>query len=206
MVNRVKGSLQGQLRPQDRLRILGSGWVQSVSSADGYRKMYRVFAIACGVLALAGCSSLNLDALKPAPPMDTVRFESDPPGAEARVSNGQTCRTPCALALPANATYNVTFTLNGYQPGAETLEVASIGDNTMQLRPNPVVVQLAPAAPPPKPRKAIRKRPAAKPKPKVPKQAAPPAPKPAAPPAAAAPPPPPPPAQAQPSPWPPAQR
>lgn len=202
MVNRVKGSLQGQLRPQDRLRILGSGWVQSVSSADGYRKMYRVFAIACGVLALAGCSSLNLDALKPAPPMDTVRFESDPPGAEARVSNGQTCRTPCALALPANATYNVTFTLNGYLPGAETLEVASIGDNTMQLRPNPVVVQLAPAPPPPKPRKAVRKRPAAKPKPKAAKQAAPPAPRPAAPPAAAPPPPP----QAQPSPWPPAQR
>ena len=140
--------------------------------------MYRVFAIACGVLALAGCSSLNLDALKPAPPMDTVRFESDPPGAEARVSNGQTCRTPCALALPANATYNVTFTLNGYLPGAETLEVASIGDNTMQLRPNPVVVQLAPAPPPPKPRKAVRKRPAAKPKPKAAKQAAPPAPKP----------------------------
>jgi len=164
--------------------------------------MYRVFAIACGVLALAGCSSLNLDALKPAPPMDTVRFESDPPGAEARVSNGQTCRTPCALALPANATYNVTFTLNGYLPGAETLEVASIGDNTMQLRPNPVVVQLAPAPPPPKPRKAVRKRPAAKPKPKAAKQAAPPAPKPAAPPAAAPPPPP----QAQPSPWPPAQR
>lgn len=164
--------------------------------------MYRVFAIACGVLALAGCSSLNLDALKPAPPMDTVRFESDPPGAEARVSNGQTCRTPCALALPANATYNVTFTLNGYLPGAETLEVASIGDNTMQLRPNPVVVQLASAPPPPKPRKAVRKRPAAKPKPKAAKQAAPPAPKPAAPPAAAPPPPPP----AQPSPWPPAQR
>lgn len=162
--------------------------------------MYRVIAIACGVLALAGCSSLNLDALKPAPPMDTVRFESDPPGAEARVSNGQTCRTPCALALPANASYTVTFTLNGYLPGSETLEVASIGDNTMRLRPNPVVVQLAAAPPPPK-KKAVRKKRAAKPKPKVPKQAAPPAPGAPPPPAAAAPPPP----QAQPSPWPPAQ-
>ena len=42
---------------------------------------------------------MSLDALKPAPIMDTVRFESEPPGAEAKTSDGQTCRTPCALAL-----------------------------------------------------------------------------------------------------------
>ena len=82
--------------------------------------MYRVIAIVSGGLALAACSStpdwMNLDVLKPAPVMDTVRFESEPPGAEAKTSNGQTCRTPCALALPANAPIAVTFTLNGYLP------------------------------------------------------------------------------------------
>src|SRR5579875_1857175 len=97
--------------------------------------MYRVIAIAGGALALAACSSFNLDALKPAPPMVTVRFESDPPGAEVKVSNGQTCRTPCALALEANTGYTATFTLNGYQPDEETIEVAAAPDNTMQLRP-----------------------------------------------------------------------
>ena len=82
--------------------------------------MYRVIAIVCGGLALAACSStsdwMNLDALKPAPIMDTVRFESTPPGADAKTSNGQTCRTPCALALPTNAPLTVAFSLNGYQP------------------------------------------------------------------------------------------
>jgi hypothetical protein len=159
--------------------------------------MYRAIAIASGALALAACSSINLDFLKPAPAMDTVQFESEPPGAEAKVSNGQSCRTPCALALQASTGYTVTFTLNGYTPATETLELVAMGDGTNHLRPNPVSVELTPAAPPPKPKKPAAKKPVAK-KP----AAAKPAPKPtaAAPPAAA-----PPPQPGAPSPWPPAQ-
>ena len=111
--------------------------------------MHRVIAIVSGGLALAACSSVNLDFLKPAPVMETVRFESQPPGAEAKVSNGQTCRTPCALALPAGGPYTVTFTLNGYQPEADQIELVSMGDNTSRLEPNPVLATLNPAAPPP---------------------------------------------------------
>ncbi|MGB9043558.1 MAG: hypothetical protein WCC81_13930, partial [Pseudolabrys sp.] len=75
--------------------------------------MDRVFAIVGGALALAACSSspdwMNLDALKPGPSLDTVSLESEPPGAEAKASNGQSCRTPCALALPVDAAISVTF-------------------------------------------------------------------------------------------------
>src|SRR5664280_2888977 len=106
--------------------------------------MYRVIAIVIGGLALAACSStpdwMNLDALKPAPMMDTVRFESEPPGAEAKTSNGQTCRTPCALALPANAPIAVTFTLNGYQPVSENIEPIANSNGLPEFRPNPVPV------------------------------------------------------------------
>jgi hypothetical protein len=102
---------------------------------------------------------MNLDALKPAPIMDTVRFESEPPGAEAKTSNGQTCKTPCALALPVNAPLTVTFTLNGYLPESESLEPVAMTGTAEQLRPNPVLVELTPA-PPPKPVKktVIRKK------------------------------------------------
>ena len=117
--------------------------------------MYRVIAVLGGGLALAACSStpdwMNVDALKSSPMMDTVRFESEPPGAEAKTSNGQTCSTPCALALPVNAPLTVTFTLNGYQPETESVEPISITGSPTQLRPNPVTVELLPAAPPPKP-------------------------------------------------------
>jgi hypothetical protein len=132
--------------------------------------MYRFIVIVSGALALAACSStpdwMSLDGLKPAPIMDTVRFESEPPGAEAKTSTGQTCRTPCALALPVNTPMTVTFTLNGYTPETETVEPISITGSPTQLRPNPVMVELTPAPPAPKSVKKPappKKKPAAKP-------------------------------------------
>jgi hypothetical protein len=121
----------------------------------------RVILIVSGALALAACESspdwmkANNDAFKPQAALDTVRFESEPPGAEAKASSGQSCRTPCALALPINAPLTVTFTLNGYQPDTESLEPImdsvgyTIADTTSpaQLRPNPVYAELTPAAP-----------------------------------------------------------
>jgi len=130
--------------------------------------MYRVIVILSGGLALAACSSINLDFLKPGPTMETVRFESEPPGAEAKLSNGQTCRTPCALAVAASGPYTVTFTLNGYQPETREIELLPSQDNTPQLQPNPVLVELTPPPPPPKPvkKKPVRKKTVAKPAPK----------------------------------------
>jgi hypothetical protein len=146
--------------------------------------MYRVIAVVGGALALAACSStpdwMSLDGLKPGPVMDTVRFESEPPGADVKTSNGQTCRTPCALALPTDATLSVTFTLNGYLPETDQLEVISTPGSPPQLRPNPVLAELSPAPPPPKPaKKPVRKR-AAKPAAAKPAAKKPAAPKPAA--------------------------
>src|SRR5262245_149305 len=113
--------------------------------------MYRVFAIIGAAFALAACSSTSdwarLDPLKSGPPWDTVSLESEPPGAEAKASNGQSCRTPCALALPADGAATVTFTLNGYQPETERLEAITATGEPPRLRPNPVVVELSPASP-----------------------------------------------------------
>ena len=144
--------------------------------------MYRVLAIVGGALALAACSStpdwMNMDGLKPGPTLDTVSFESEPSGAEAKASNGQTCRTPCSLALPIDAASSVTFTLNGYLPETERLEAITATGEPPRLRPNPVVVELTPGTPP-----AAKKPPAKKPvakKPPRPKPAAAAAPAPAA--------------------------
>jgi hypothetical protein len=150
--------------------------------------MYRVIAITAAGLVLAACSSdtsiKNLFAFEPA--KDTIRFESEPAGADAKTSTGQACRTPCALAMPADKAFTVAFTLAGYQPTNEEVKLTAMGDGSSQLRPNPVLVELTPA-PPPKPKKKVRrKRTAAKPTPKpkpkpvaaTPTPAAPPAPPP----------------------------
>jgi hypothetical protein len=144
--------------------------------------MYRVIAIVGGALALAACSStpewMSLDGLKPGPSVDTVRFESEPPGAEAKTSNGQSCRTPCALALPTEAPLTVTFTLNGYLPESESIETVAQTGNPPSLRPNPVQVELSPAPPQSKSKSAAK--PARKPAAKKPAAAKPAAAKPAA--------------------------
>lgn len=169
--------------------------------------MYRVIAVIGAGLALAACSSFNtnFDWLKSGsfrmePVLETVRFESEPPGADVKTSTGQSCRTPCALALPGDKPLNVTFTLNGFQVDTESVEPLSMGDGTTQLRPNPVVAELTPLPPPPK-KKVIRKRKPVAKRPAKPAAAKPAARKPAAPAASAPPPMAPQPAQA-PSPWP----
>lgn len=123
--------------------------------------------IVIGALALAACSStpdwMNLDALKPAPLTDTVRFESEPPGAEAKTSTGQTCRTPCALAVEVSGPVTVTFSLNGFQTETESIEPVVMTGSPTQMRPNPVVVELTPAPPPVKKKPApAKKKPAPK--------------------------------------------
>jgi len=149
------------LHRHDCNRILVRGERLRSRSSGMANMMYRVFAIVGTAFVLGACSSssdwMNLDALKPGPSLDTVSLESEPPGAEAKASNGQTCRTPCALALPVDAASSVTFTLNGYQPETERLEVIQTTGEPTRLRPNPVVVELSPAAP------STAKKPAKKP-------------------------------------------
>jgi hypothetical protein len=155
--------------------------------------MYRVIAIVSAGLVLAACSSDSSNLFRFEPAKETVRFESEPPGAEAKTTTGQTCRTPCALAVPTDKAFSVTFTLSGYQPATEELQLVSMGDGTSQLRPNPVIAALTPVPPPTK--KVRAKKPVAKPTPQPKPVVAAPPPAPAAPP---------PPAQQPPvtSPWP----
>jgi hypothetical protein len=149
--------------------------------------IHRFLLVIGSAAVLAACSS---DAgFKSGPFLDTVSLESEPPGADAKASNGQTCRTPCSLALPVDASSSITFTLNGYQPETERLEAITSTGEPPRLRPNPVVVELSPAAPSTTKKKSTK-----------------PTKKPAAPPKTTAAPPPPPmtaaPAQAPSSPWP----
>jgi hypothetical protein len=99
-----------------------------------------------------------------APAATTMQFESEPAGAEARTSLGQTCRTPCSVPVAGNE-FTVSFTLPGYEP--QTVPVRSVVSTEPvdydagqtggpRLVPNPVFVELQPAAPAPPP--AARRR------------------------------------------------
>jgi hypothetical protein len=111
-------------------------------------------------VALAGCSSTSmpswLQVKPPPPPVQALQFQSEPPGADVRTVDGQTCRTPCTLALPVTA-QSVSIALNGFLPQNVPLEVQQTTD-TPSLSPNPVAVTLQSSAPPP-----VVKRPKKKP-------------------------------------------
>ena len=127
-------------------------------------------AVVMGV-GLAGCSAMPdwmpspsmpdwFSSSSSGPQLQTLRFESDPPGADVRTIQGQTCFTPCALAVPSE-NQPITITKAGFV--AQTIQV-SVGPPPEHsfwesppptLVPNPVRVALQ-ALPPPKP---VRKPP-----------------------------------------------
>src|SRR5882757_4593415 len=119
----------------------------------------RVIAVlACG-LSLAACSSWmpsmpSMSFLKPSPTSEALRIESEPPGAEAKTSQGQSCRTPCEVVVQTGSELSVMLALNGYQP--QTVSVRPEAPPPAQrdsgpvaggslLSPNPIYVELQPA-------------------------------------------------------------
>ena len=114
--------------------------------------MIRVSAVvACGLM-LAACSATmpSLDFLKSAPQSETLAIASEPPGAEAKTSLGQSCRTPCQLSVHPGSEFSVTLALSGYQ--SQTVSVRPETDgSTLRLAPNPVHVALQTVKPPKKP-------------------------------------------------------
>jgi hypothetical protein len=139
--------------------------------------MRRVIVIVASGLALAGCASGGgtpdwFPRFEPAPV--SVQLESQPAGAEAKTSTGQSCQTPCAVAMPPDKEFSVTFSLAGYQQQTIPVQMGKPeGDAFAEasLQPNPVAVELAAAPKTPAKRKPARKpaatastvRPAARP-------------------------------------------
>ena len=125
--------------------------------------MRRVIVILASGLALAGCASGGTTPdwwPKVEPTPVSIQFESVPAGAEAKTSTGQSCQTPCALAMPPDQDFSVTFALAGRQPQTVPVQLTKPEDDPFaeaSLQPNPVAVELA-AAP-----KTRSKRPGSRP-------------------------------------------
>jgi hypothetical protein len=128
------------------MAVLGRG---GPHAAEVVWIMSRVIAVTASGFMLAACSatmpSLSLDFMKSAPQDETLAIDSEPPGAEAKTSLGQNCRTP-------GSEFSVTLTMSGYQP--HTVSVRPEADGAVavpRLAPNPVHVDLQAVAPPKKP-------------------------------------------------------
>jgi hypothetical protein len=83
-----------------------------------------------------------------------LRVESQPPGAEAKSTHGQSCRTPCELNVQPGSDQSVTVALDGYQPQTVPLHSET---GAGKIGPNPLFVELKAESPAP-PAKKKKKR------------------------------------------------
>jgi hypothetical protein len=122
-------------------------------------------AVAACALAFASCSSFpsSFDQFtQPNPAI--LRINSTPPGAEARLSTGATCRTPCMQPVSATGDFTVTYMLDGYISETSSVRSVPAAKNALidltapSLEPNPVFVTLEPAPPPTPPPVPVKKR------------------------------------------------
>jgi hypothetical protein len=126
----------------------------------------RASVLLCGALALGGCATVVRGTT------EDVAVQTEPPGAEARTSNGFGCpATPCAINVPRKDPFILSITKIGYHPEQVTVNTAVQGGGTAGLVgnvvaggvvgvvvdassgaandhvPNPVIVTLRPIAP-----------------------------------------------------------
>jgi PEGA domain len=135
-----------------------------------------IFVFACG-LGLSACSGWVLNnpiegGSQREDRTTSLSLESEPPGAQAQTSQGQSCRTPCTLRVPT-ADVMIVFNLPGYQNETITVRAGPSADArpdpdapiVIALAPNPVFAKLRPmvtvapvaeSKPPPLVRKRVR--------------------------------------------------
>jgi hypothetical protein len=115
-------------------------------------RLFAVIVILTG--ALAGCTSSSSSMFSSSPSQpEVLPFQSVPAGATVQTAQGQTCSTPCSLALPVTP-QAVSFSLNGYVPQTVQLTVHQgegswLSKPPPDLVPNPVVALLQALPPPP---------------------------------------------------------
>jgi hypothetical protein len=104
--------------------------------------MGRIIAVLASGIIVSGCSTSlpSLDLFKSTPSTETLRVETNPPGAEVKSASGQSCRTPCQLTVQPGSDQSITLALNGYEP--QTVALRQEAGDSGKLGPNPVVVEL----------------------------------------------------------------
>ena len=118
-------------------------------------------SIAALALAITGCASITRGTSA------NFMIETIPAGAQAVLSSGETCTTPCTLRRPRNQGFTVVLSLPGYQTfskeithnrttagtwigiagGPISLGIDAATGASHNLFPNPLIVTLEAASP-----------------------------------------------------------
>lgn len=92
-----------------------------------------VLGIICS-LWLSGCATLTRGTTEP------YTVISDPPGAEATFSSGESCLTPCTVDLKRKTSFNVIIKKPGYFPVDVAVESQSCDEGMAATAGNLILV------------------------------------------------------------------
>lgn len=136
-----------------------------------------VLGVAATAFISEGCATITRGTT------DTLVVESDPAGANVRLSNGMTGKTPTSFKLPRKESLTVEIDKPGFEPlsvritpqisgkgaagmagnivfgGLVGVVVDPLTGAMNDLRPNPVQVKLVPLAPTPESSKPVAEKP-----------------------------------------------
>ena len=102
------------------------------------RVVLSVVVTAVAGVSLTGCSSAQ-SSNSSSEQLQTLKFESDPQGADVRTTQGQTCKTPCELKVPSHE-QPVTITKNNYAPQTVQVTLGPQPDHSFWENPPPTLV------------------------------------------------------------------
>jgi hypothetical protein len=133
-----------------------------VNGRQGSSFAARIVGVAATGFTLAACSFSmpSMDFFSSKPTTASLSIESNPPGADAKLSTGATCKTPCSLTVSLASEFTVAVSLTGYGPETRTVkpvapEGSSSGTTASLLDPNPLFVELKRPVPP---KEQVKKR------------------------------------------------
>jgi hypothetical protein len=92
-----------------------------------------VLGIICS-LWLSGCATLTRGTTEP------YTVISDPPGAEATFSSGESCLTPCTVDMKRKTSFNVTIKKSGYLPVDVAVESQTCDEGRVAMAGNLILV------------------------------------------------------------------
>ena len=131
--------------------------------------MIKILVCVVAGVALSGCATITRGST------DHVQIISEPSGADARISLGQTCVTPCTLQVSRKDEFTVTVSKPGFTEESVSVQTQVAGSGaagfagnvllggvigmgadaytgaTLEHVPNPVMVTLKELPPPPAP-------------------------------------------------------
>ncbi len=141
---------------------MGTGVV--TKSQGNIRTKILIAAVCAGAVLASGCATVTRGTSQP------WTVQTEPVGADVRLSTGETCKTPCTLKKKRKQPFTVELALDGYQPvttdvvsgiskggawgmagnaligGVIGLGIDAGTGAAKDLTPNPLIVKLAPAA------------------------------------------------------------